>query len=136
SGGLYRTDGTSTDFVAGMIRAGAVGIAGDRMYLLDDDMALWVTDGTGPGTLNLATVERVAGATAVYRDQLYFVAKDAVHCTGLSRADGTVQRTVVEADRIPGPESSAINGLYATPDALYFDATQVSNTSAPWVMRN
>jgi ELWxxDGT repeat protein len=121
------------------------GFQGDAVLIdLDPDgrCGLWRTDGTGPGTVRLATTrpgrmwggsgEPCAGDLLVTGDAIYFGACDLEHGCELWTSDGTADGAQLFADVVPGPDSLSPTGLTRIEGRLYFSGCTQSAGCEPW----
>ncbi|GMU66677.1 MAG: hypothetical protein AMXMBFR36_29510 [Acidobacteriota bacterium] len=108
----------------------------------DGRCALWRTDGTAPGTVDLATTrpgrssgwgELCASDLLVAKGALWFGACDLEHGCELWTSDGTVSGTRLFADLVPGPDSLAPRALTAIDGRLYFAGCASATGCEPWV---
>ena len=106
--------------------------AGGVLYFVGQSQAgartVWRTDGTGSGTVRLATISApemsVLGPPylAAIGDWVYFAGADGEHGVELWRSDGTVAGTSLAADINPGSGASSPQWLTAAGGTLFFVA--------------
>jgi ELWxxDGT repeat protein len=108
----------------------------------DGRCVLWRTDGTAPGTVELATTrpgrssgwgELCASDLLVARGALWFGACELEHGCELWTSDGTVSGTRLFADLVPGPDSLAPRALTAIDGRLYFAGCASATGCEPWM---
>jgi ELWxxDGT repeat protein len=98
-----------------------------------DRQALWRSDGSAPGTLELAdfAIHSAPGGDQCDADPhfltstgstLFFAADDGVHGRELWRSDGTAAGTLMVKDIAPGPADSIPTGLVAAAGEVFFAA--------------
>ncbi|RYD45895.1 MAG: hypothetical protein EOP83_30535, partial [Verrucomicrobiaceae bacterium] len=93
----------------------------------DNDLELWVTDGTVNGNRRVKDILPGPDSSSpremiAVGNHIYFTADDGVHGPELWRSDGTEAGTVLVADIDPGPAGSWPLGLKAMNGKLYFSA--------------
>ncbi|QRN97715.1 hypothetical protein JRI60_01105 [Archangium violaceum] len=122
-----------------------LGVVGGTVFFVASDgnpgEALWKSDGTAAGTVQLRALARVApeedtwlrtpGAAHV-GGTLFFTADDGVHGLELWKSDGTAVGTVLVKDLRPGPDSSEPGELTAFNGALFFKAYDDVNGMSLW----
>ncbi|MFP2927485.1 ELWxxDGT repeat protein, partial [Pyxidicoccus sp. 3LG] len=143
---LWRTDGTPEGtfpiqnfsvYSHGEGGPTSLTVVGDVAYFSAWDarygQELWRTDGTASGTYPLDLLPGAAGSTPVeltaFAGQLYFEAWDADDECMMWRSDGTVEGTTrfIDINRYPGCTLEWRAGMFATPDALYFFASETGD---------
>ncbi len=91
-----------------------------------DSAALWRSDGTAAGTVELhpfaSDAPNEPASLTVAGGLLYFTADDGDHGVELWQTDGTAAGTVLARDVLPGPASSQPSHLTAFGGRLYFTA--------------
>ncbi|WP_257461647.1 ELWxxDGT repeat protein [Archangium lipolyticum] len=151
----WRTTGTvkGTRELAGVwagtrssqLRQRPLGVVGGTVFFVASDgnpgEALWKSDGTAAGTVQLRALARVApeedtwlrrpGAAHV-GGTLFFTADDGVHGLELWKSDGTAVGTVLVKDLRPGPDPSQPEELTAFNGALFFTAYDDVNGMSLW----
>jgi len=102
-----------------------------RLYFVADDgshgPALWATDGTAGGTVQVRAFDSVPGFAGLSQltaagDRLFFTAYDQVHGIELWESDGTASGTRLAADLAPEAASSVPFLLTAMGSHLFFSA--------------
>ena len=135
TGDLWKSDGTDvgTMPVASFSASGdgLVAAAGGRLFFSACDAVdcgVWASDGTGPGTVllrtNLSVLALYAWGTTALID-----ADDGVHGFELWSSDGTPGGTLLVKDLNPGSGNGYPGGFEAMGGAVYFSATDATNTS-------
>ncbi len=140
--GLYRVDAATPAsvtlvrrFAAESVRAldlrpSAAVFAGRLFFAADDGVhgrALWATDGTPAGTVQVATVGAGPETSGISRltaagDRLFFTAWDLPHGIELWESDGTAAGTRLAADIAPEGNSSSPDQLTVSGGRLFFTA--------------
>ncbi|MEM7200693.1 MAG: hypothetical protein AAF628_10530 [Planctomycetota bacterium] len=143
---LWATDGSAanTRLVADIAAPPLSGTADPRFLgrLLDRAFynahdgagwALWVTDGTGPGTQELVRGLIPQDEVAVLRGRFYFRRTTAAEGHELWVSDGTPAGTRLLIDIYPGPAWSGQGPIGVTDDLLFFDAEDGRGPREVWV---
>ncbi len=136
TGQLYTTDGVSATLITSMVKrydsASAV-VYKNKLYFTgvnaDNDVELWVTDGTAAGTSlvqNIATTGSSTPASLfVFDNKLYFTADDGVNGRELWSSDGAANHATIVTN-IDGAATSSIAAdaaFFQEEDNVYFAAT-------------
>jgi ELWxxDGT repeat protein len=133
---LYRTLGTpqsttplATIALPGQNQYMAFGTGGDVEYFVAGDVAggtprgaLWRTDGTAAGTVQLTTGGTPATAPAVFNGKAYFASSDPLHGVELWSSDGTPAGTTLLKDLRANSFGSGPVALARLGDAVLFGA--------------
>ena len=141
---LYRLDpdGGPPRVLMNALGQGRPLFLGDRAVFVgvgDAGAEPYVTDGTGPGTVQLVDLRpggagsSPSGFTRV-GNAAYFSANDGVNGVELWRTDGTPRGTRLVQDLEPGAGSGAPARLTLVGTTLYFAATTRAAGEEPWVM--
>lgn len=98
------------------------------------EASIFISDGTLEGTTLVQGGFRNAAATdwTLFNGKAYFAATTVTGGTELWSTDGTPDGTVMVGDIVAGTGSSSPGNLVATPDSLYFTATDRSNGRELW----
>lgn len=147
---LWRTDGTeSGTFKLGQyqVLANAVQFQGSLLFIgqtADYGSEAWISDGTVGGTARISDIDPGAGdgvsffygKFVVLGGRAYFTAISPVHGEELWSTDGTLGGTRLEADIIPGTDSSSPGqsggGFAATSTHIIFNARTTANGDEPF----
>jgi len=134
---LWKTDGTEAGTVLVKdIRTGTSNsdpkeftLYKNRLYFLANDGTrnkLWVTDGTENGTTLFKDIElnNTTFSSIVYKDQLFFAAKDGDFGFELWTSDGTPESTTMLKDISPGDrnDNGNPNNFFIYKNELFFEA--------------
>ena len=99
-------------------------------------LALWMTDGTAAGTVEVAgpfaRIPRARDKSAVLGNLFVFTADDGVTGQELWKSDGTALGTVLLADIAPGAAASFPAALVVAGGKLFFDADDQVNGRELW----
>jgi ELWxxDGT repeat protein len=121
---LWRTDGTAGGTVKLRHFGRAINswaVANEKVYFtLDSDPALYTSDGTPAGTVQVTANFGFINATL--NGVMYTVRYDAANGAELWRSDGAPGGTYRVTDINPGAGTSAIEGVTPVGDALFFFA--------------
>lgn len=131
SAAIWKSDGTSSGTVpAAQYFLGTKQLVAykERLHFFHTyypNSQLWMTDGTGAGTLQITSSSRQFSVASgippvVAGDWLYFIAEDNVSGAELWRTDGTDAGTSIVKDIVSGRGSSDIRMLWGVGSELYF----------------
>jgi ELWxxDGT repeat protein len=128
--GLFKSDGTTTTFVAAVTGVSNLTVVGTKLFFDASDAAgteLWSSDGTAAGTGRVADVN--PGAASSNPSQLtalgakvFFAANDGTHGQELFVTDGTAAGTSLVKDINFGPNGSSPQNLFVAGGKLFFTA--------------
>ncbi len=136
AGQLYTTNGTTASLITSDVThvdsASAV-VYKDKLYFTgesaDNDVELWVTDGTGAGTMLVQDVATSGSSTPsglfVFNNFLYFTADDGTNGRELWRSDGTANNASIVSN-IDGAATSSISesaSFFQNGTNVFFAAT-------------
>ncbi len=151
---LWRSDGTTdgTQPLGGgtLIYGKALDVGGHVVFQASDadhGMELWTTDGTVDGTDILKDIYAGSGSSvgsvisrepALYKEMMFFVARDAEHGNEFWRTDGTSEGTILLHDITTGAGDTTIRDLQVTSFGVFFRANNqwwrtdgTADTTAP-----
>ena len=149
---LWATDGSTSGSTlivtpvkdintGGSSSPGHLTILGGTLSFTADDgtngQELWISDGTGPGTVMVRDIRSGAGSSFAsgltdVGGTLFFTADDGANGQELWTSDGTEGGTVLVKDIQPGVESSFPFNLADVDGTLLFGADDGTNGSEPW----
>jgi len=146
---LWRTDGTAAgtfklaNVSTGNNSLGSFRLVGQTLFFdgctLVRGCELWRSDGTREGTRLVRDIApgpfgSYPQGLEVWRDQLWFRARDAVHGMELWTSDGSADGTRLVQDVAPGPSWSLPLELTGTDQALYFSASDSAHGRELWML--
>ncbi|WP_163867545.1 hypothetical protein [Myxococcus eversor] len=104
----------------------------------DGRRALWKSDGTEAGTLQVKSLPNSTGTfwpvvtnLTATPSRLFFMAGDSAHGMELWASDGTGPGTALVKDLTPGPDHSSLSHLTPVDDALVFFKETYDGTTSP-----
>lgn len=97
-------------------------------------LALWHSDGTGPGTSHLYN-GAIQSLVVTGEREAWFLGEDPAHGFELWRTDGTAAGTALFADLMPGAESSYPRHLALSGGRLFFGAEHPQLGNEPWTVQ-
>lgn len=103
-----------------------------------DGEELWVSDGTGAGTVKVKDLRSgpegsAPGAFAAMNGRVYFAADEGSLGRELWRSNGTAKGTTLVRDLAPGAGGSSPQGLAHISGVLFFSADTAGRGREPWM---